>query len=228
MTDISPDPVGQVLAEFVAAHPGAEVLDIGGGSGARAVPLAMSGCRVLVVDSSTDALASLGRRAQEAGVSDRVRALQADADRLDVVLPPDSADLILYHHVVQDVEDPQRSLAAAVRILRPGGRLSALVPGRLSLVLIEALAGRYEEATAILDQEPDSDRRYDAPSLQALLEGAGLAVESITGVGVVSALATGPGRSDPGLQILEARLGHHHVLGQIAGELHGMGIRPAT
>jgi len=45
------------------------VLDVGGGSGTRAVPLAARGCTVTVVDTSIDALAMLRRRAAEAGVS---------------------------------------------------------------------------------------------------------------------------------------------------------------
>ncbi len=228
MTDQPLDPIGRWLAGFAAAHPGAEVLDVGGGSGARAVPLARAGCRVLVVDASTDALASLARRAAEAGVSDAIRSLQADADQLASVLQPGSVDLVLYHQLVQDVDDPVRSLAAAATMLRAGGTMSVLVPGRLSAVLGEALAGRYDQASALLDAA-DDDRRYDVPSLRALMEQAGLAVESITGVGVVSALASAraPRPNDPAFGELERNLGRHPVLGQIAGDLHGLGLRPA-
>ena len=54
-------------------------LDVGGGTGGFAVPLAELGHRVTVVDPSPDALAALQRRAAEAGVADRVRAVQGDA-----------------------------------------------------------------------------------------------------------------------------------------------------
>lgn len=229
MTDESSDPVGRWLGQFAAAHPGAQVLDVGGGSGTRAVPLALSGCSVLVVDASTDALASLARRAAEAGVPDGIRAVQADADQLASVLPAASVDLVLYHHVVQHVDDPARSLAAAVDVLRPGGTMSILVPGRLALVLAEALAGRYEEASAMLRGTAENDRRYDVPSLRGLMEQAGLAVESVRGVGVVAALSTGRGRpsEDGALTELERQLGRHPVLGQVGGDLHGLGLRPA-
>ncbi|MEV1147933.1 methyltransferase domain-containing protein, partial [Micromonospora sp. NPDC049799] len=43
------------------------VLDVGGGTGGFAVPLAHAGHRVTVVDASPDALAALTRRAAEAG-----------------------------------------------------------------------------------------------------------------------------------------------------------------
>lgn len=223
------DLVGRALARIVAATPTADVVDIGGGSGTRAVPLALAGCRVVVVDASTDALASLARRADEAGVSDRITALQADADQLDAVLPPASADLVLYHHVVQDVDDPERSLAAAAAVLRVGGHLSVLVPGRLSAVLGEALGGRYASALAMLAAGPGDDRRYDVPSLRALMERAGVVVESVRGVGVVAALSGSRARpgDEPELAELEERLGAHPVLGQIAGDLHGVGLSPA-
>src|SRR5687767_9946688 len=68
-TSMRPDAVHRVLdAELTAARDrrGGEpprVLDVGGGSGVWAVPLAVAGCTVTVVDPSPDALATLHRRA---------------------------------------------------------------------------------------------------------------------------------------------------------------------
>jgi 2-polyprenyl-3-methyl-5-hydroxy-6-metoxy-1,4-benzoquinol methylase len=221
------DVVGRYLNRIVAQHPGADVVDIGGGSGTRAVPLAKAGCRVVVIDASTDALASLARRATEAGVGERITALQADADQLDAVLPRASADLVLYHQVVQDVDDPERSVAAAAALLRPGGYLSVLVPGRLSAALAAALAGRAAEALSIMAADPAVDRRYDAPSLRSLMEQAGVVVETITGVGVVSALVANRSRAEDSVADLEWALGRHPILGQIGGDLHALGLAPA-
>jgi S-adenosylmethionine-dependent methyltransferase len=221
------DVVGRYLNRIVAQHPGADVVDIGGGSGTRAVPLAKAGCRVVVIDASTDALASLARRATEAGVGERITALQADADQLDAVLPRASADLVLYHQVVQDVDDPERSVAAAAALLRPGGYLSVLVPGRLSAALTAALAGRAAEALSIMAADPAVDRRYDAPSLRSLMEQAGVVVETITGVGVVSALVANRSRAEDSVADLEWALGRHPILGQIGGDLHALGLAPA-
>jgi SAM-dependent methyltransferase len=230
MTGHSADPVGGWLEQFARATPAAHVVDVGGGSGTRAVPLAQRGCTVLVVDASTDALASLARRAAEAGVSERISALQGDADQLAAVLPPHSADLVLYHHVVQAVDDPARALAAAAGVLRPGGRVSVLVAGRLSAVLGHALAGRFDAAAAMLAGDPGQDRRYDVPTLRTLLERAGFAVQAITGVGVVTGLAAATGLAvsadQPALAELEHRLGAHPVLGQVAGDLHAVGTMP--
>src|SRR6266705_408777 len=73
------------------------VLDVGGGTGGFAVPLAEAGHRVTVVDASPDALAALTRRAAEAGVADRISARQGDGDRLAELVAPGSVDLILCH-----------------------------------------------------------------------------------------------------------------------------------
>ena len=52
-----------------AGAAGLDVLDLGGGSGVSAVPLAELGHRVTVLDVSADALATLHRRAEEAGAN---------------------------------------------------------------------------------------------------------------------------------------------------------------
>lgn len=223
------DVVGRYLDRIIAQHPRADVVDVGGGSGTRAVPLARAGCSVVVIDASTDALASLSRRATEAGVGDRITALQADADQLDTVLPRASADLVLYHQIVQDVDDPERSVAAAAALLRPGGYLSVVVPGRLSEVLADALAGRFADAISLMGGDPARDRRYEVPSLRSLMEQAGVVVESITGVGVVAALMARRSRpiAGEGVADLEWALGRHPILGQIGGDLHGLGLAPA-
>lgn len=229
MDQQSTDVVGRRLARIIDGMAGVDVVDIGGGSGTRAVPLARAGCRVVVVDASTDALASLARRADEAGVADRITALQADADQLESALPSSSADLVLYHHVVQAVDDPERSVRAAAALLRPGGHLSMLVPGRLSAVLVDALGGDTRAAVAALDGNPAADRLYDVAALRALMEQAGVVVESVTGVGVLSALTANRPRLVPVEELadVEEALGRHPVLGQIGGDLHGLGLAPA-
>ena len=79
--------VWEALDPLVAAHADAlgrplDVVDVGGGTGGFAVPLAGLGHRVTVVDPSPDALAALQRRAADAGVAERVHAEQGDAGAL--------------------------------------------------------------------------------------------------------------------------------------------------
>ena len=94
--------VWAALDPLVGAGTPLRVLDVGGGSGMFAVPLARLGHDVTVVDPSADALATLRRRADTAGVGARVRGLQGDGDLLHEVLPAADAtaagfDLALCH-----------------------------------------------------------------------------------------------------------------------------------
>lgn len=229
----TPDPVGATLVELAGRVPSAVVIDIGGGSGTRAVPLARLGCTVLVVDSSIDALAILRRRAADSGVADRITAVQADAVALAGAVPPGAADLVLCHHLLETVEDPAATVAGIAAALKPDGQASILVAGRFAAVLAQAVAGRYSDAAAILE---DADgrfgphdpllRRFDLDRLTALLADAGLEIVSIAGVGVVSGLIPGAirptGHEASRLSGLENDMGGHPQLREIAADLHAI------
>jgi S-adenosylmethionine-dependent methyltransferase len=174
------------------------VVDVGGGTGGFAVPLAEAGHQVTVVDASPDALAALIRRAAEAGVGERVRAVQGDADRLADLFPPASADLILCHSVLEVVDDPGGVVAALAATLRPGGAVSIVVANRAAAVLARTMNGHLDAATALLT-DPDGRagpgdklrRRFDAANVAALVTSVGLTVEKIHGVRVATDLVPG-------------------------------------
>jgi S-adenosylmethionine-dependent methyltransferase len=178
--------------------PGLVVVDVGGGTGGFAVPLAEAGHCVTVVDASPDALAALTRRAAEAGVADRVEAVQGDGDRLAGLVPEGGADLVLCHSLLEVVDDPAEVVSALAATLRPGGALSLLVANRAAAVLSRAMNGHLDAAAALLS-DPDGRsgpgdklrRRFDAAGAAALLTAAGLTVEKIHGVRVVADLVPG-------------------------------------
>jgi SAM-dependent methyltransferase len=180
----------------VVAGEGLDVLDVGGGTGGFAVPLAALGHRVTVVDPSPDALASLQRRAGEAGVE--VRAVQGDAAGLLDVVEAASADLVLCHGVLEHVDDVAPAVRALADVLRPGGTLSALVAHRNAVVLARAVAGHFAEARHALD-DPDGrwgpgdpmPRRFTQAGLLPVLEAAGLRVGAVHGVRTVADLVPG-------------------------------------
>ncbi len=214
------------------------VLDVGGGSGVWAVPLAELGCSVTVVDPSPDALASLARRAREASVSERVTAVQGDADCLNELVADDAADLVLAHGILEVVDDPPRAVAALVAALVPGGQLSVLVAGRAATVLHRALAGRIAEALQVLT-DPDgrvglSDpllRRFDLNELTTLLTSTGLEVELVQGDTVVgdlipSSALEGSSATAAALAELEAAASTVAPLREIASRLHAMARLP--
>ena len=191
--------VWAVLREEIdRREPGLVVVDVGGGTGGFAVPLAEAGHRVTVVDASPDALAALTRRAAEAGVADRIAAVQGDGDRLADLVPQGQADLVLCHSLLEVVDDPAEVVAALAATLRPGGALSLVVANRAAAVLSRAMGGNLEAAAALLrDREgrtgPGDNlrRRFDAAGAAALLTAAGLTVEKVHGVRVVADLVPG-------------------------------------
>ena len=233
------DPVDLVLTALVGSIDSPTVIDVGGGSGTRAVPLAVGGCRITVVDSSADALAILHRRAQDAGVADRVVGIQADAESLAQVVPPGSADLVLCHHLLEEVDDPGAVVFALSAAVRPGGYVSVLTAGRLGAVLGQTLAGRFAQARAMLT-DPDGRfgdddplrRRYDTAEIGELLADAGLRMQTVLGAGVLSGLVSGAAQQavpggDQQLARLEAEAALHPVLREIAADLHVVAHRPA-
>jgi SAM-dependent methyltransferase len=213
------------------------VLDVGGGSGVWAVPLARAGCTVTVVDTSPNALATLRRRAGEAGVMDRITPVQGDADSLGEAVPAASADLVLGHGVLEVVDDAGAAAAALAAAVAPGGAVSVLVANRYAAVLGRALAGRLVEARTLLD-DPDGRlgttdpllRRFATIELVTLLEGSGLVVEQLQGDGVLSDLVPGgvleahPGAAEQ-LSDLELAAAGHAPLRDIASRLHALARR---
>ncbi|RKN51319.1 methyltransferase domain-containing protein [Micromonospora endolithica] len=212
------------------------VLDVGGGTGGFAVPLAHAGHRVTVVDASPDALAALTRRAAEAGVADRVRAVQGDGDALAGLVEPASVDLVLCHAVLEVVDDPAAVVAALADALRPGGAASVLVAGRAAAVLGRAMNGHLDTAAALAADPAGAAgprdtlrRRYDADGAAALLAAAGLTVEEIHGVRVLADLlpATVADGQPAALVELERALAARAPWRDLAAQLHLFARRPA-
>ncbi|PPK67507.1 methyltransferase family protein [Actinokineospora auranticolor] len=212
------------------------VLDVGGGSGVLAVPLAVWGCAVTVVEPSPNALATLHRRASEAGVSDRITAVQGDSDALGELVEPGSADVVLAHGLLEVVDDPAATVAALAGSLVAGGALSVLVANRYAAVLQRAVSGKLTEARELLTHETGAFgatglvRRFDTEGLRALLAGAGLAVELVQGQSVVADLVPGsvleanPGAAEA-LAELEVVAAVTPPLRDIATRLHGVARR---
>jgi S-adenosylmethionine-dependent methyltransferase len=229
--------VWAVLRRELHRHEGRElaVVDVGGGTGGFAVPMAKTGHSVLVVDASPDALAALTRRAAEAGMADRIRAVQGDGDALAGLVEPGSVDLILCHSVLEVVDDPAGVVAAIATALRPGGAVSLLVASRAAAILNRAVNGQLDAASALLN-DPDGRtgrhdklrRRYDAQTATELLGAAGLLVEEIHGVRVLAdLLPAAVVESDPAAMLaLELALSGRPPFRDIASQLHVFARRP--
>jgi SAM-dependent methyltransferase len=237
--------LGDVLLGVVSAsiaetgRPVLDIVDVGGGTGGLAVPLATLGHNVTVVDPSPDALAAAQRRAAE--VSARLNAVQGEAASVDSVAGLAAADLIICHNVLEYVDSPADAMAAIARVLRPAGTVSVLASNSVAAVLHRALAGRFAEARRMLADgawpgesggagEPDLPRRFTLPELTALIEGAGLRAGEAHGLRIFGGLVPGalvdgePGAA-AGLLALESAAATYPPFRDIAAQLHLLGHR---
>jgi 2-polyprenyl-3-methyl-5-hydroxy-6-metoxy-1,4-benzoquinol methylase len=230
--------VWAALDPVVAAGAPLRVLDVGGGSGNSAVRLAQMGHEVTVVDPSADALATLRRRAETAGVAARVRGVQGDGDLLDQVVPAGDEgtyDLALCHSVLEVVDDPATTLRQIARTLRPHGTASIAAANRAGAVLARAVAGHPVEALALLeDRDPapgratrPARRRFTPDDLLALVEAAGLQPGTWRGVSVVADLLDVSSGADPAaVRRLELALAGSSPYRDVAAGLHVLATHP--
>ncbi|MGL5811157.1 MAG: class I SAM-dependent methyltransferase [Nocardioides sp.] len=200
----------------VVAGAPARVADIGGGTGGFAVPLAELGHQVLVVDPNPDALAALGRRAAEAGVTDRVAAVQGVVEDLALITETSGADfdLVLCHEVLEVLPDPGAGLRTIAAILRPGGVLSVVVPGLHATVVAKVMAGQFQQALALLEVDGRADRaairggrRFTPELIVGLIDDAGLSTSSIHAARVFTDLVPGA--------LIDTEPGAHQALAEL-------------
>jgi SAM-dependent methyltransferase len=180
--------VWDALESALAGGP-RDVVDLGGGTGGFAVRLAESGHRVRVVDPSPDALAALARRAREVDLE--VSGLQGDVTDLVEVVGAGSADVVLCHGVLE-VVDPDLALERIAEVLRPGGLLSLVVGQRHAAVITRAMAGHFQQARDLLDDQQPVDtrtgRRFTVDEVRDLLAGHGFGAVSVHAVRVFADL----------------------------------------
>ena len=212
------------------AGPAARVLDCGGGTGRFAVPLAEAGATVTVVDVSADALATLRRRAVEAGVAERVRPVQGDVESLRDVVDANAFDLVLAHGILEVVDPLTSAFDGIVATVRPGGLLSVLVANPAAAVLARAIAGDLEAAERELVDLDRVSARITIETVRRLCAEHGLRVEAIHGVGVFRDLVHGQELDAPGaretLARLEAACAQRSPFTEIATRVHVLARRP--
>lgn len=210
----------------------ASVIDIGGGTGGFAVRVAELGHRVTVIDPSPDALAALGRRADESGVASLVTSQQGDLGNLLELVPAGSADVVLCHGVLEIVEDPAAALATIAKVLRPGGTLSLLVNQRHAAVVARAMAGHFGQAKALLDDSSAgaTTRRFTSDEVVSVLDESGFDTTVVHAVRVFADLVPSslvdlePGAANALVELEQAVADRPEYL-PLATQLHAVATR---
>jgi SAM-dependent methyltransferase len=155
-----------LLASLPAAP--AAVADLGCGTGSLSVLLAASGYTVTGLDSAPEMIKAARAKARAAGVSAGFVTSDASAP----ALAPGSFDVVLARHVLWAMPDVESTLAAWIRLLRPGGVL-LLVEGRWytgaglpATAAVAAVRLHRANATVTVLDDPDlwggpvTDERY--------------------------------------------------------------------
>jgi S-adenosylmethionine-dependent methyltransferase len=170
-------------------------LDVGCGTGATTVRLAQLGIHVTLLDSSPAMLDIAQRKAQEAGVTDKVVLQHGDAAQLANLFHTAAFDVILCHNILEYCDDPSAVLRGAARALRDSSAiLSILVRNRAGEVFKAALqagdlAAAENNLTAEWGQESlygGTVRLFTPGSLRTLVTEASLAPIAERGVRVLA------------------------------------------
>ena len=124
-------------ADFASARD-QEVLEIGVGLGTDLLRFARAGALVTGIDLTERAVENANRRLILEGLTGNLRV--ADAESLP--FEDDSFDVVYSWGVLHHTPAPERAIAEAQRVLRPGGRLCVMLYARHSFVAF-ALWARY-------------------------------------------------------------------------------------
>jgi SAM-dependent methyltransferase len=110
------------LGERLGLAPGVRVLDVAAGRGASALHLAgRFGCDVTGVDLSAANVAAANAAAERAGLAERARFVEGDAERL--TFAAGSFDAVVCECAFCTFPSKPAAAAEFARVLRPGGRL---------------------------------------------------------------------------------------------------------
>jgi len=150
--------------QYLEAKADDRVLDAGCGPGEHAIRAARAGHRVLAIDFSTAVLDEARRRAQRAGLADRIEFERGDLTALRFA--DASFDRVFSWGVIIHIPEIERALSELARILSPGGKLALYVTNRRAwdYALLDALGPLRRRRTPPLQKTPLGEGCwYDTP-----------------------------------------------------------------
>lgn len=117
---VAEDAVEAAVVEAIGSRPFDSLLDLGTGTGRMLELLHPLYSRAIGIDASSSMLSVARANLDRAGIADAQVRL---GDIYNLALPRNSFDVVTVHQVLHFLDDPERALVEAARVLRPGGRL---------------------------------------------------------------------------------------------------------
>jgi S-adenosylmethionine-dependent methyltransferase len=228
------------LEEFLPerqANRSLRVFDLGSGPGAAAIRLARLGFQVTLLDSSPAMLDIAERAARDAGVRDKIALRHGDAAQAASLFPSESFDLILCHHLLEYVDDPEAVLRSAASVMRDSSAiLSVLARNQAGEVFKAAIqAGDLTAAQDGLTAEWGKEslyggkvRLFSLDALRNMLKATSFEIIAVRGVRVIADyLPPQVSRSDEYERIfeLERKLGSRAEFAAVARYTHFLARR---
>jgi 2-polyprenyl-6-hydroxyphenyl methylase/3-demethylubiquinone-9 3-methyltransferase len=155
---------------------GRTALDVGCGAGLLAEPLARLGAKVTGLDAAPENIGAAREHAAAAGVE--VEYIAGGIEDL----PGRRFDLVTSMEVIEHVANPAAFVAGLADALAPGGLMILSTPNRTALSRL-AMITLGEGSGAIPKGTHDWNQFLTPDELTALLEGAGLKVDDLRGLG---------------------------------------------
>ena len=158
------------LGRALRVGPQKLVLDVASGPGTSALQVAReTGCDVVGVDLAAESVDAATRAAAKAGLAQRVRFIEGDAEALPV--DDEAGDGVLCECALCTFPDKATAAREFARVLKPGGRVAISDVTAVRDGLPPALTSTQAWVACIADARPLDE-------IAALLEDAGLIVES--------------------------------------------------
>lgn len=121
---------------------GKTILDYGGGAGIMAIPFALKGANVVIVDAEQNALRTATFYASRLKVGDRVKTIHSEA--FPIGLKNEQFDIIIAKDIIEHIEDDQQFLINLSECQNTGGILLLSTQNSFSLnCLIEGGYQKY-------------------------------------------------------------------------------------
>jgi len=161
------------MLQWIHRLPTAQVvLDIGGGTGRQAIPLAKSGHVVVSCDISEEMLRIARDKARKEGLDGRTNFILADATALP--LRDNVFDAVICSSTLHHVPSPEGTITHASRVLKRGGRWYSYDPNDSPARFVFDWAMRLKK---LYEEEASDNHMLNGTDLSKWCEGAGLKVD---------------------------------------------------